>query len=237
MDKRFLGILAAIIIIFVGIFAITQSSGNKSSGTNNSSGTKATNHVQGQGAKGITLVEYGDYECPICEAYYLPLKQGLSQYLPDIHFQFRNLPLTSIHQNAFAAARAAEAAGAQNKYWEMHDKLYENQNAWVSLSNPQSAFSQYAGQIGLNVSQFNTDYASSKVNDAINADLAAFAKTGQDQATPTFFLNGKYVPNSQFSDPQTGQPQQSKIGQFIQAEITKKQAAAAPPSGTLAAKP
>src|SRR4051812_37282318 len=108
MDKRFLGILGAIIIIFIGIFAISQHSSNNS-GTNGS-GSQATNHVEGGNAKGVTLVEYGDYECPICEAYYLPLKQAVAQYSSDIHFQFRNLPLTAIHQNAFAAARAAEAA-------------------------------------------------------------------------------------------------------------------------------
>src|SRR6266404_8086437 len=206
MDKRFLGILAAVIIIFAGIFAISQSSNNKSSNNGTSSGAQATNHVEGQGSKGVTLVEYGDYECPVCEAYYQPLKQAVSQYLPQIYFQFRNLPLTSIHPNAFAGARAAEAAGLQGKYWQMHDKLYDNQNEWVSSSNPQTFFDNYAQQVGLKVSQFNSDYASGKVNNSINADLAAFAKTGQQQATPTFFLDGNYVPNTQMVDPQTGVP-------------------------------
>jgi protein-disulfide isomerase len=224
MDKRFLGILGAIIIIFVGIFAISQKS-NNGSGTNNSS-AQTTKHIEGQGQKGVTLVEYGDYECPICNAYYLPLKQAIGQYSSDIHFQFINLPLTSIHQNAFAAARAAEAAGLQNKYWEMHDKLYDNQNDWASSSNPQTFFNTYAQQIGLNLDQFKTDYASAKVNDAINADLAAFKKTGKDMATPTFFLDGVYLPNTGLVDPQTGAPNADKIAGVIKTEIDKKTASA-----------
>lgn len=226
MDKRFLGILGAIIIIFVAVFAISQSSNNKSSNTNSSATAGATKHIQGQGQKGVTLVEYGDYECPICEAYYLPLKQAVAQTSSDIYFQFSNLPLTAIHQNAFAAARAAEAAAQQNKYWEMHDKLYENQNQWASASDPQSMFNGYAQQIGINLNQFKTDYASSSVNDSINADVAAFKKTGKDMATPTFFLDGVYLPNTSLVDAQTGQPSAAKIVAVLNAEIAKKSTAA-----------
>lgn len=223
MDRRFLGILGAIAVIFVAVFAISQhsSNNNSSGGTNKNSAAGATTHIEGDNAKGVTLVEYGDYECPICEAYYLPLKQAAAKYNADIHFQFRNLPLTSIHPNAFAAARAAEAAGMQGKFWQMHDKLYENQNDWVSSTSPLDIFTTYATAIGLNVSQFKTDYASSKVNDSINADLAAFAKTGQEQATPTFYMDGTYLPNSQLVDA-SGAPTADKIGSVIQAEIDKK---------------
>ena len=225
MDKRFLGILGAIVIIFIGIFAISQkSTGNNSGTTNNSS--QVTNHVEGQGQKGVTLVEWGDYECPICEAYYLPLKQAVSQYSSDIHFQFRNLPLTSIHQNAFAGARAAEAAGLQNKFWQMHDKLYDNQNQWVSSTTPLDIFNTYAQQIGLNSTQFKQDYASSKVNDAINADLSVFDKTGKDKATPTFFLDGQYLANTGLVDAQTGAPSAEKIAAVLKAEIAKKSSTA-----------
>jgi protein-disulfide isomerase len=236
MDKRFLGILGAIIVIFIIIFAVTQNSNSNPSG-NNSSAAGATNHVQGQGSAGVKFVEYGDFECPICEAYYQPLKQAVTPLLPQIYFQFRNLPLTAIHPNAFAAARAAEAAGLQNKFWQMHDKIYENQNAWVNVSNPQSLFATYAQQIGLNVSKFNSDYASSQVNSAVNADIAAFGKTKQQQATPTFFLDGKYVPNSEFADAQTGAPDVSKITQVLQNEINKKKTAASNNTPTASSTP
>src|SRR5437868_2317945 len=114
MDKRFLGILAGLAIIFVGVFAVTQHSSNPAS-TNSS--TQPTNHLEGSGKAGVTLIEYGDYECPICEAYYAPLKQVAAQFNNQIYFQFRNLPLSQIHPNAFAAARATEAASLQGKFW------------------------------------------------------------------------------------------------------------------------
>lgn len=221
MDKRFLGILAAIIIIFIGIFAISQHSSNKGTGGSSSSNSKPTSHVEGQDKTGVTLVEYGDFECPVCGIYYQPLKQAVAPLLDQIHFQFRNLPLTAIHPNAFAGARAAEAAALQSKFWQMHDKLYENQNNWANSSSPIDLFAQYAQQIGLNVNQFKSDYASSKVNDAINADLAAFDKTGQQKATPTFFLDGKYLPNSSLIDA-SGAPSVDKIQAAIKAEIDAK---------------
>jgi protein-disulfide isomerase len=223
MDKRFLGILALLVIVFGGIFVISQNSNSGSSGNKSSSSGQATNHVEGQNTKGVTFVEYGDYQCPICGAYYQPIKQALTpDTLKNIRFQFRNLPLTSIHQNAFAAARAAEAAGLQGKYFEMHDTLYENQNAWSESNSPVNVFNSFAKNLGLNVTQFKADYLSSKVNDAINADLAAFAKTKQQQATPTFFLDGKYVANSEFSDPSTGAPSAEKISKIINDAIAKK---------------
>jgi protein-disulfide isomerase len=223
MDRRFLTILAVLIIIFGGIFVASQKSSDGSSGGNSKGNGQPTNNIEGQNAKGVTLMEYGDYQCPICGAYYQPLKDALTpDILQNIHFQFRNLPLTSIHQNAFAGARAAEAAGMQNKYWEMHDKLYENQTSWSSSSSPIDLFAGYAKELGLNTAQFKKDYLSDKVNNNINADLAEFKKTGKEQATPTFFLNGRYVSNSEFSDPATGAPSPDKIKKLINDEIAKK---------------
>jgi protein-disulfide isomerase len=225
MDKRFMGILVGLVVIFVAVFALTKNSSNNGSSGSSSNQSQTTNHIEGQGQKGVTLVEYGDYECPICGVYYQPLKQVAAQFDKEIYFQFRNLPLTSIHANAFAAARAAEAAAQQNKFWEMHDALYDTQTDWSSSQSPQTIFESYAQQLGLNVTQFKQDYSSSKVNDAINADLAAFNKTGQAMATPTFFLDGHYIPNTQFSDPQTGAPSVTKLAAVINAEIAKKAAA------------
>src|SRR4051812_15866432 len=112
MSKQFLGVIAAIILVFVGIFAF---SGNKSNnGSSGSSGKgELTQHVTGKGTTGVTLVEYGDYQCPFCGAYYPILKQVTNEFGDQIKFQFRNFPLPSLHQNAFAGARAAEAASQQ----------------------------------------------------------------------------------------------------------------------------
>lgn len=221
MDKRLLGILAIIAAIFIGVAVFTSGSSSNSTSSTSGSGSQSTNHTEGQGKSGVKLVEYGDYECPVCEVYYLPLKQVAAKYDSQIYFQFKNLPLVQIHQNAFAAARAAEAAGLQDKYWQMHDKLYENQSAWVSASKPQTIFDQYAQDIGLDVNKFKQDYAGSQVNSSINADVADFKKTGQDQGTPTFFLDGKYISNSQLVD-QNGQPSVSKFSQIIDNEIASK---------------
>jgi len=226
VDKRFLVILGVLVVIFGVIVATSGGSKNNSGG--NSSGGQTTNHVIGQGQTGVKLQEYGDYECPICGAYYQPLKQLQTQFDKEIHFQFSNLPLTSIHKNAFSAARAAEAAGMQNKYWQMHDMLYENQDptgasGWVASNNVlDDYFVGFAKQLGLDINKFKTDYGSTKVNDSINADLNAFSKTGQDTATPTFFLDGKYLSNDNFTDPQTGRPSVDRMAAVINQEIAKK---------------
>lgn len=223
MSKQFLIAIAAIVVILGGIVYVSNH--NKQNTTSGSSGTP-THHVEGTSPEGITFVEYGDYECPVCGSFYSVVKQVAAKYNDKVVFQFRNLPLTSIHPNAFAGARAAEAAGLQGKYWEMHDLLYENQDptgqsGWVSSSNPLSYFDQFAKQLGLNASQFDKDYASEQVNNAINADLNAFAKTGDEMATPTFYLDGKKVDNSQLVD-SSNRPSVDAFSKVLDAEIAKK---------------
>jgi len=147
-------------------------------------------------------VEYGDYECPYCGEYYSTVKQIEAEYNSQITFQFVNFPLESIHPNAFAGARAAEAANLQGQFWQMHDLLYqqnqiyydsnEQEATWVGASTPLTYFDAYAKELKLNVKQFNTDYNSDKVNDLINNDLDKGNKLGID-ATPTFYLDGKKV--------------------------------------------
>lgn len=217
-----MAILGGIIVIFGAIFFISQgSSDNKSAGNSkNSTSSSATNHVAGQGTSGVTLVEYGDYQCPVCGLYYQTVKDLATDMNEQIYFQFRNLPITQIHPNAFSAARAAEAADLQGKFWGMHDKIYENQTKWSASTKPLEFFKVYAKELGLNVSQFETDYSSSVVNDRINADIAEFGKTGQQMATPTFFLNGKYIDNSQLAGP-NGFPSVDKFKALINAEIAK----------------
>jgi protein-disulfide isomerase len=187
MDKRFIGILAAIVVIFVAVLLITQHSGSKNTSVNKSN---LTHHVEGGGSTGVKLVEYGDYECPACGQYYKPVKQAFQKYHKRITFQFRNFPLTSLHPNALAAARAAEAAGLQGKYFGMHNLLYSNQRVWGTSKNPSSYFQNYARKLGLNLKKFKQDFKSSQVNAKINADKAKGMKLNI-QGTPTFFLDGK----------------------------------------------
>ena len=222
MDKRFLAILATLIVIFGGIFVVSQNSNNKNGASK--SGGQPTNHVEGEGAKNVTLVEYGDYQCSACEVYEPVIGQVRAAYAKDIKFQFRNLPLATVHPNAFAAARAAEAASLQGKFWEMHDALYSSANwqSWTTSSSPRELFDAYAKQIGLDEARFQADFASEQVNDAIQADLDAFKKTGQKMATPTFFLNGTYLDNSKLTD-QNNRPLFEKFKAILDAEIAKQQ--------------
>ena len=189
MSKTFWAVIAIIVVVFGGIVFFNKDEA-KAPGTTNSS-AQPTNHISGQGK--LTLIEYGDYQCPYCGAAYPIVKQVADKYKDQMRFQFRNLPLLQIHQNAFAAARAAEAAGLQNKFWEMHDLLYENQQAWSPSSNPRPMFEQYAAQLNLDAAKFKSDSASKKVNDIINADINEFNKTGEQTSTPTFLLNGKKI--------------------------------------------
>lgn len=195
MSKGFWAVIVIVIVVLGGVFFAT-SKHNKSATTGN---TQPTNHIEGSTKTGVKLVEYGDYECPFCGQFQPIVKQVTDQYKDQIQFQFRNLPLSQIHKNAFAGARAAEAASLQGKFWQMHDLLYANQDpngatGWVASDDPlDQYFVGYASQLGLNVAQFKTDFASSKVNDLINADIAAFNKTGFQEATPTFILDGKQI--------------------------------------------
>lgn len=191
MDKRFLLILAALVLIIGGIFFFTKT---KTAAPGQSSNNKAiSNHAQGDNKK-VVLVEYGDYQCPACGQFYPIVKQLQAKYANDITFRFANFPLVQIHKNAMVGARAAEAAALQGKFWEMHDLLYENQNTWSASSDPNPYFVQYASSLGLDITKFKQDMASQAVLNTINADTSEAQAAGAT-GTPTFVLNGKKIEN------------------------------------------
>ncbi len=150
-----------------------------------------TSHMTGDKNAKVTLVEFGDYQCPACGAFHPKVKEILGHYKDnkDFNFVYRHFPLTQ-HKNAQISAEAAEAAGAQGKYWEMHNKLFENQDEWSNSSSPLDIYTKYAQDIGLNVDQFKNDVANNKFATIVNTDQAdgVKAKVG---STPTFFLNGE----------------------------------------------
>lgn len=219
MSKRFLIILAALVVIFAGVIIINDHSSNN----NSSNAATVSHHVEGKGSTGVKLVEYGDYQCPYCAEYYPIVKQVVQQYSDQITFQFVNFPLTEDHPNAFSAARAAEAASLQGKFWQMHDLLYmssdayvqngETGNYWDSSSNPLSFYDQYAKQLGLNLTKFNKDYNSNEVNNIIEGDMNKGNKLNVD-ATPTFYLDGKQISPSETV---------SSFQKYIAAAIAQKQ--------------
>jgi protein-disulfide isomerase len=191
MDKRFLVTVGIIIAIFVGFLAFNKNDeGQKSSNTN----TPPTQHTRGATNSKVTLIEYGDFQCPACGQYYPALEQVYEKYKDTVEFQFRHFPLTAIHPNAFAGSRAAEAAAKQGKFYEMYNQLYANQTEWSESNSPTKYFNSYAEKIGLDAAKFKTDFASTPVNDAVQADVQAGEKAGVN-STPTFVLNGKVIKN------------------------------------------
>lgn len=193
--KRFWIILAVIIVGLVAIFVLTKPKNAPNTKFEGNAGQmQADDHVRNRGDnKKVTLIEYGDFQCPSCGAFYPIIKQLESQFNGQINFVFREFPLISLHPNALAAARAAEAAGLQGKFFEMHDKLYETQTSWGEVAtNQQALFESYAKELNLNMAKFKQDYASQAVSDKIAKDQSSAGQFNVN-ATPTFILNGQKI--------------------------------------------
>jgi protein-disulfide isomerase len=142
-------------------------------------------HVAGRADAPITLVEYGDYECPFCGMAY-PIVKSIQQKLEgQLRFVFRNFPLTKQHPHAQHAAEAAEAAGAQGKFWEMHDIIFEHQRA---LSD--NALGRYAKSLGLDAERLAEDLRAGKYASRVRNDFRSGVRSGVN-GTPTFFINGE----------------------------------------------
>lgn len=167
----------------------------------NASGNIA-DHTFGLEKSDVILIEYGDFQCPACGSAYPILKQLTDEFKDKITFVFRNNPITQIHPNAKAAAAAAEAAGLQGKYWEMHDALYENQNEWsnASVDDRGTYFEKYAKNVGVSdMKKFKSDFSAKNVSDKISYDLA-LAKTVPVTGTPTILLNGDKIESDVWAD-------------------------------------
>ncbi len=144
----------------------------------------ARDHVEGPADAPLTLVEYGDYQCPYCGAAYPVVKRLQKKLGKRLRFVFRNFPLTESHPYALIAAQAAEAAALQGKFWEMHDLLFEQQTSLKPEILP-----LWAKKIGLNVEQFETDVKQDAVEKRIREDRQSGIHSGVN-GTPTFYING-----------------------------------------------
>lgn len=153
-------------------------------------------HVKGNATSTVLIVEYSDFQCPACKAYYPVIRQIVAEYGDRIALVYRHFPLVTIHMNAEFAARASEAANKQGKFWEMHDMLFEKQNEWSEAVDPIKYFESYASLIGISVDQFKTDFASKDVRDLVKAERLHGLQIGL-QGTPTFFVNGVQIQNPQ----------------------------------------
>jgi protein-disulfide isomerase len=144
-----------------------------------------TDHVQGNLDADLVIVEYGDYQCPYCGAAYPVLKKLLKKFSREVKFVFRNFPHSEMHEYALSAAIAAEAASLQDKFWEMHDAIYENQENLDDLY-----LFKLAEKIGLNMEKFKSDIQKEELNDRVDADFQGGVISGVN-GTPSFYVNAK----------------------------------------------
>lgn len=191
MEKRFWIILAVVVAAMIGLFVVTGEKKNAADDAN----TSRSNNVYGKADSKVTLTEFVDFQCEACYAFYPVVKEVKELYKDTVRFEIRNFPISSSHQFSMQAARNAEAAAKQGKFFEMHDKIFEGQKMWEQTQNPQEMFDQYAQEIGLNMEQFKKDIPTQEVNAAINGDLKAVKDIG-GTGTPTFTLNGKKLENN-----------------------------------------
>ncbi len=141
-------------------------------------------HQTGSAKAKVILVEYGDYQCPHCGIAHPFIKQLLKQFDKDFLFVFRNFPLQESHPAAIISALAAEAADKQNKFWEMHDKIFENQD---DLS--ENILLKFAEALNLNVENFKKDFKSEAMRSKVETDFESGVRSGVN-GTPSFFING-----------------------------------------------
>lgn len=137
----------------------------------------------------LTIVEFGDFQCPACKLAHPGLKQVLSEYASSVNFVFRHYPLPQ-HKNAIIGAKAVEAANMQGKVWEMFDKLYDSQEEWAESNTPVDIFKQYAKELGMDVDKFASDINNPALQEKITSDISDGNAVGIN-STPTLFFNGE----------------------------------------------
>lgn len=157
-------------------------------------------HVRGSATAGAVLVEYSDFQCPACATFYPVVKALEAELGTSTAIVYRHFPLSQ-HKNAALAAAAAEAAGLQGKFWEMHDQLFETQEEWSPLGGDaaEAYFVKLAEGIDLETGRFSEDMESDAVKERVDRDLREGTVAGVS-ATPTFYLNGKKLMLTNFAD-------------------------------------
>lgn len=154
--------------------------------------------VMGSPDAPVTITEFTDYQCPFCQRHALQTMPGLKEYIDSgkVRYILKNFPLTQIHPNAVIAGEAAECAGEQGKYWEMHDKLFETQKQWEGNSDPLKVFKGFAKELGMDEKAFETCVSSDRYKDKLMADQQEGINAGVS-GTPAFFINGQFLNGAQ----------------------------------------
>lgn len=187
-------LIGAALVAAVGAGAWYFASSRQGAGTV-ASGERGAEPARALGPESapVVLEEFGDYQCPPCGQVFPEVEAIRREYGDRLRLVFRHYPLTRVHPHALLAAHAAEAAGAQGKFWEMHRALYENQKSWSAVPDPRPLFESYARQAGLDVERFRRDTGGPEGDARVVADHNRARSLGVE-STPTFFLNGRKLP-------------------------------------------
>lgn len=228
--------VAAIVVLGAGAFWFMYKGDSPSGSTENTEAITPANvseedYAKGPGNAVVTLVEYGDFQCPACAAYHPIVSQLADELKDDLRVVYRHFPLNSIHRHAQIAAQAAEAAGEQEKFWEMHDILFERQDDWVNVRDPRSLFKEYATELELNVEQFDTFMNSSEAKARVDADYKS-GVAAAIQSTPTFYVNGEKIEGPQGFEPFKALIQ-AKIDELKTANPETTSSGEASPAGSI----
>lgn len=189
--KVLTGILLLVVAGMIGLFVMANG-GSKSADTTKADPSvlvRSDSNKTGTGK--VQVVEFGDYQCPACGVTAPVLKQLYDAYSDKITLVFRNFPLAQ-HKNSTSSAEAAEAAGVQGKYWEMHDKLYATQAEWSNLADPSDKFAEYATAMGLDGAKIKDAIKNQTYKTKIDKDTAD-GTTLQVNSTPTIYIDGKVM--------------------------------------------
>lgn len=151
--------------------------------------------INGASSSQITLIEYSDFQCPACYAYFPVIEKLMKEEAGKVKLVYRHFPLPQ-HANAVPAAKASEAAGKQGKFWEMYEMIFSTHDEWENSTDIKTVFDGYAVKLGLDMEKYNADFISKETTDAVNADINSGLKAGIN-STPTFYLNGKKITNPQ----------------------------------------
>ncbi|MEM9336524.1 MAG: thioredoxin domain-containing protein [Patescibacteria group bacterium] len=174
-----------VVVLFGGAFWYSGSVAEQAN-----EGIEIAKNIKGNTESTVILEEFSDFQCPACGQFYPVVQDIMDDYGDQIQFHYRHFPLIRIHPAAEPAARAAEAAGQQGKFFEYHDLLFENQPAWSQSANPSAFFTRFAEELELDMNQFTSQQRSSLIRDKIRDDMAEGMERGVN-STPTFFLNGE----------------------------------------------
>ena len=198
-------IIAAVVVIAFGLGVLLYrtmkpASGNAGDTTSAPASLPGADPARVRGGANalVTIEEFGDFECPPCGALHPELVKIEKEYGDKLRVVFREFPLTQIHKHSYEAARAAEAAGMQNKFWEMHDLLYEKKDEWSLAPDPPKLFVDYAKYLGLDGDRFTRDMTGDLASLRVALDMRRGKSLGVI-GTPTLFINSRKMDASEMT--------------------------------------